>query len=165
MFALDRHTGKRLWTYRGAVLINSTMTFGNGRFYLVECHNEAAKAIPDGRIGEELATDLHLVSLDAKTGEKHFDHYYPFQEGRVVFYLTYADDTLLALTSSKDQYHVYAFGAETGQPRWQNSYAWHRNHHGGAMQHPTIVGDVVYAEPKAFNLKTGEMMQVKMPGR
>ena len=165
LFALDRKTGKRLWSYRGGgAVINATVCMGDGQVYMIESRSEGARDTRYGRLGKELATDHYLVALDAATGEKTWEMYYPFHEGRWVFYLSYANDTLVALSTS-DAYHVYAFNADDGKPLWQKTYDYNRTHHGGAMQHPVIVGDTVYAEPMAFNLRTGRELAVKLPGR
>ncbi len=164
IFALDRKTGKELWSYRDGAIIDATLAVGGGQVYLIEGRSLDARAAEAGRLRKELTTDQYLVGLDLRTGKKRWEHYYHFSEGRWVFYLSYANDTLVALSTS-DKYHLYAFNAEDGTPLWQTEYGYHRTHHGGGMQHPAIVGDVVFAEPRAFKLRTGEVVHKKLPGR
>jgi outer membrane protein assembly factor BamB len=164
LYTMDRETGDVQWMYTGGLIINPTICTGDGRFYFVECRNPKAKEIQAGRAGEELRKDLYLVALDGESGKKVWERPQDFNEGRWVFYLSYANETLIALSTSK-QYHLYAFRAKDGEPMWQQSYAMHRDHHGGAMQHPTVVGNVVFAEPKAFDLKTGTILDIKLPNR
>ncbi len=159
VFALDRKTGKTTWTYSGGRVINPTLAMGEGRLYFVESRSPAALGIQAGRIGRELTADRYLVSLDAHTGAKKWEQYHYFQESKWVFHLCYAKDTLIALSTS-DKYHMYAFDAKAGDPLWKTEYAFRRNHHGGAMQHPVIVGEVVYAEPRAFKLRSGEPVTI-----
>lgn len=162
LFALDRKTGKTKWTYRSGPVINPTLAMGDGRLYFIESRSPAATGTKAGRIGEELTSDRYMVSLDAATGEKKWEHYRYFQKSKWVFYLCYANDTLIALDTT-DDYHLYGFDAKSGESLWKTSYPFRRNHHGGAMQHPVIVSDVVYAEPRAFKLRSGEPVVITKP--
>jgi len=162
LFALDRKTGKTKWVHTGGVVINSTLAMGDGRVYFVESRSPAALGVKAGRMAKELTTDRYMVSLDALTGKKKWEHYRYFQTSKWVFHLCYANDTLIILDTT-DQYHIYGFDAKSGDPLWKKQYAFRRNHHGGAMQHPVIVGDVVYAEPCAFGLRDGKPVRISKP--
>ncbi len=162
VFAVDRKTGEKKWVYRGGRVINPTLAMGDGRLYFVESRSPAALGVKAGRMADELNSDRYLVCLNARTGKKQWEHYRYFQQAKWVFYLIYAKDTLVALSTS-DDYHIYAFDAKGGDPLWNRTYPFRRNHHGGAMQHPVIVGDVVYAEPRAFKLRTGEKVMIAKP--
>jgi outer membrane protein assembly factor BamB len=156
-FALDRETGKRKWTYRGGLIIDPTISLADGAVYFVECRNPAAISMDSRRLGNELFTDQYLVALDAATGKKLWERPEQFEGGSWVFYLLYAKKTLLVLGTT-DQYHLHAFDAADGSPLWDQHYGWRRDNHGGSMQHPVVVGDVVYGEPKAFDLRTGKVV-------
>lgn len=162
LFALDRKTGKTKWTYAGGAVINPTMAMGDGRLFFIESRSPAALGLKAGRMAEELASDRYMVSLDAQTGAKHWEHYRYFQKSKWVFYQCYAKNTLIVLDTS-DKYHIYGFDAKSGDPLWKTEYDFRRNHHGGAMQHPVVVGDAVYAEPSAFELRTGKPVGVGKP--
>ncbi|MCB1129338.1 MAG: hypothetical protein KDM81_22750, partial [Verrucomicrobiae bacterium] len=40
-----------------------------------------------------------------------------------------------------------------------------RDHHGGFIQHPLIVGDTLYSERRAFDLRTGRQTRDDLPDR
>ena len=162
LFAVDHKTGRLVWSYHDGLILNATISVGDGRVYMVETRNADALDGSARRLDKDLITDKYLVALDIKTGQRLWEHYYPFNEGRWVFYLSYANGTLIALSTS-DKYHIYAFDAEDGTPLWQNQFPYKRTHHGGAMHHPAIVGETVYAEPRAFNLRTGEIVHEQLP--
>ena len=105
-----------------------------------------------------------MVALDAKTGRKIWEKPYAFEEDSWIFFLSYADEVLVNLITS-NKYHLFAFDAENGDQIWNQEYGWGRDHHGGAMYHPLIVGNKIYAEPKVFDLKTGKILSEKMPDR
>ena len=48
---------------------------------------------------------------------------------------------------------------------WKKNHKLNRDNHGGAMQHPVIVGDTVFAEPVGYQLRTGEVVKARMPVR
>ena len=166
LFAVDPVEGNEIWRYdaSGARIINSTITIGGGRVYFVESRNPQLVVLGSGRFGHELVEDRIMVALDVGTGRKIWEKPYVFQEDSWVFFLSYADEVLISLiTSSK--YHLSAFDAKNGEQIWNQEYGWGRDHHGGAMYHPLIIGNEVYAEPKVFDLKTGRILLEKMPDR
>ena len=155
LFARDAVSGNPRWEYRGGAIINPTLTIAGERIYLVESRNPEALERPTGRLGKEALKDTYLVALDAKTGERVWESPTDFSQFQRVFYLAHAKDTLVAVGSS-DRYQVAAFDAGTGARKWQDQFRWAgEDHHGGAMQHPTIVGDTVYVEYRAFDLADG----------
>lgn len=168
LFALDKVAGTRRWTYAGGAIINPTITIGDGSVYFVESRNPQALAQKTGRIGiPELWQDQFIVKMDAKTGQRIWERSVAFGNCNVVFYLSYADDTILVCgsQSSDRKYHVYGFDARDGNPLWDQHYAWSAGDHGKQLQHPVIVGDTVYVEPCAMKLKTGEIVRTDMPRR
>lgn len=165
IFSIDPETGKRDWNYRGVgPIINSTITVGDHQVYFIEGRSAQAISSKSGRLYKELQESQTMVALSALTGVRTWEGEVNVNEGRWVLYMSYANDTLLVL-STTDQYHLYAFDAKNGQLLWNQDYKWYRDHHGGAMQHPVIVNDLVYAEPRVFRLKTGEPLDIAMPER
>ncbi len=164
LFALDPESGEEKWSFESPAIINPTISIGDGIVYFIESRSPEAKVNDAGRMYEELVKDQYMVALELETGEKLWERAGDYGEGRWVFYLTYANNTLVLLNTT-DQYHLSAYSAEDGKPLWKHEYSWYRNHHGGAMQQPVIVGDTVYAEPKVFKLKSGEDTRVIMPQR
>ena len=165
IFAVDPTGGNEIWRYTsGFRIINSTIAIGGDRVYFVVSRNSQLIALASGRFGHELVADRIMVALDAKTGRKIWEQPYAFKGGSWIFFLSYADEVLVNLITS-NKYHLFAFEAENGDQIWNQEYGWRRNHHGGAMYHPLIVGNKIYAEPKVFDLKTGKILSEKIPDR
>ena len=96
-----------------------------------------------------------LVALDAATGQPVWERALDTVDGNVVFYMLHANDTLVVALSDKE-YHIYGFDAADGAPKWEGSHPWTGADHSGHMQHPAVVGNVVYLEPCGYDLTTGE---------
>lgn len=164
LFAMNPHTGELVWIREGAPIINSTIAAGDGQIFLVESRNPEAVERNRGRLDNETLSDRYLLALSASDGEPLWETTHNFSEGRWVFYQSYFDDTLV-IVSTTDRYQIYAFDAPSGELLWEHDYEFYRDHHGGAMQKPVIVGEMVYAEPRIFHLRSGEMMDRLMPQR
>jgi len=82
-------------------------------------------------------------------------------DGTVAFYMLYAGEKLF-ICSSGTRYYLYAFDATSGSPQWSANHAWTNNNHGGHMQHPVIAGDVIYLEPRGYDLDTGNLVTAAM---
>lgn len=168
LFAVDPATGDRRWTYTNGAIVDPTIAIGDGRVFFVECRHPAVLAQPTGRIGiPELWKEQHLVALNAKTGEKVWDQPVAFDNFDAVFYMSYTRNTLVVAgsRSSDKQYYVHAFDASGGQPIWDQHYGWAGTNHGKHIQHPAIVGDMIYLEPCVLNLYTGSILRNDLPVR
>lgn len=162
VFAADKETGKVKWDYEG-LIINSTIAVGADRIYFVENREKGIAKNTNfrlRRIGVELLWEkLFLVALNARTGEKVWETPVEFVKGKNTFYLSYADETVVVVSSPFKNYQIYAFNATDGTLLWQQSsdYRGDRNtfNHGGHLQHPVVMGDVIYQDPHEFNLRTG----------
>jgi outer membrane protein assembly factor BamB len=158
LFACDKSNGKPIWDYEG-VIMHSAIAIGAGNIYFVENRNPVVVKSPQRRIGmEELWQNLYLVRLDALTGKVEWEHPVEFMNGTVVFYLSYADNTLVVMSSNYEAYcyKLYAFDAVDGRPLWEKKTDYTGGHHGGHMQHPVIIGDVIYQQPSEFDLRSGK---------
>jgi outer membrane protein assembly factor BamB len=164
LFALDRHTGERRWEYRKGLIINPTLSASDDAIYFIETRNPAALAMDARRFGDDIFASQYMVALDPKTGKTLWEKPVQFEGGSWVFYMLYAKDTLVIL-STTDKYHLHAFDAKNGEQLWEQHYNWRRDNHGGSMQHPVIVGDVVYGEPSAFDLRSGRVVRETIPQR
>ena len=169
LFCLERHSGRKLWVYGkpgGSVFINPAIALGDGRVYFIESRSPAALANPSGRVPLSVALakgTTRLVALDAQTGRLCWQHPVDLSVLRHCAYLSHARGTLL-ITGSDNQnnhprYHLLAFDAEGGRPKWSGQYVRAdkkaNGTHGEQDQHPAIVGEVVYSRPVAFDLETG----------
>jgi len=158
LFAMNRHTGEVLWTRKGGAVVNSTITLGGGRLFFIESRNEAVTGLGTGRAGDALSKDRFLVSMDADGGGALWDRPYDRSDATFVTYLMYTGDRVVAVNSS-NQWDLYAYGTTDGEVLWEQHFPWLRDHHGGAMVHPAIIGDKVFAEPKILSLATGEVVR------
>ena len=167
LFSLDKSTGQPLWTYTNGTVINSSIAIGGGRVYFVDCRNPAIRAYGSGRIDNTgLWQNNYMVALDAVTGALLWERplSVPTSPYPAVFYLCYAGGKLV-LNSSTTQYNVFAYSATNGAQLWTRTHAWNRNHHGGHMYHPVIVGNLVIVEPFAYDLNTGAVAKSGLPVR
>jgi SAM-dependent methyltransferase len=168
LFADDESTGARLWTYDSAdpdkgVIINPTITIYGGRIYFVESRDPDVQKHPSGRIGiPGLWKQQYLVSLNADTGAILWQQPINPIEGVPVFYLVYANHTLILVSSnsSTSQYYLYAYDADTGSAKagWSSnpvSHSWTTDNHGGHIQHPVVIGNKLYLEPRGYDIDTG----------
>ncbi len=165
LFCLDRHTGEELWTYKNGVIIHPTIAIGDGRMYFVESHSEDALVNHFGRMTLKvlLGNGAHLVALDMRTGKSLWDHAVDLTLCHHVIYLSYAENILLVLGSSNREnrawYYLYTFDATTGAPLWQADHPNNRGgiggDHGEQIHHPVIADGIVFAEPAAYDLRSG----------
>ena len=173
IFAHRRNSGQRLWTYvpdRG-VIVNPTIALGGGRVYFIESTNPATRRVADGRIKLPtlLGRGADLVALDLRTGKTLWREPAELEAIEHVVYLSYARDTLV-VTGSKNvatsggrrvRYDLAVFAAKSGKRLWRNTQTPVPDNilegpHGEQVQHPAIVGDVIYGNGFACKLDTGE---------
>ncbi|MGI6414863.1 MAG: PQQ-binding-like beta-propeller repeat protein [Thermoguttaceae bacterium] len=172
LFAMDRHTGKRLWRYEPAqgVIPNTTIAVGHGRVYFVESTNPGTREVADGRIKLDalLGHGSNLVALDAASGKVLWAKPAGLEQLQHIVFLSYAHEIVL-VSGSKNviidgkgrvRYDLAAFDAATGEVRWRNTQTPIPDHilqggHGEQVQHPAIVGDTIYCTGFACLLRTG----------
>ncbi|MBL9168956.1 MAG: PQQ-binding-like beta-propeller repeat protein [Verrucomicrobiales bacterium] len=167
LFCLAKADGTSLWSYTNGVVINNTIAIGGGRIYFVDCRNPAILNYASGRIDSaNLWRSNSIVALDARTGELLWEKplAVPVSPYPVVFYLSYAGERLV-LNDSTTQYNVFCYSAADGSQIWKKSHAWNRNHHGGHMYHPVIVGKQVIVEPYVYDLESGAVIRSGLPER
>jgi len=171
IFANDT-SGTRLWTYDSAdsdkgVIINSTICLGGGRIYFVESRNSTVEAYSSGRIGlSELWSNQYLVALNADTGEVIYQQPINTADGIVVFYMMYAEETLLILSSGAYNYNLYAYNASSGASKWNKNASWPgSDNHGAHMQRPVVIGTSVYCPGigLAYALSNGTQTNTSVP--
>lgn len=168
LFAVEKDSGNILWKYDG-LIINTAIAIGDGTVFFVENRNKLLADNSDfflRRINvPELWEDTYLVAVNARTGEKQWDQKVSFVPGKIVFYLAYAHDTVIAVSSPYTHYQVYAFNAEDGKLLWEKNSKYRvenpdRYDHGVHLQHPVIIDDVIFQEPLSYSLKNGEQYGV-----
>lgn len=170
--------GNPLWTYDSSdgdkgVIINSTICFGGGRMYFVECRDATVEASSSGRIGlSQLWDSLYIVALDADTGTRLWAKDIisggggdaVVAGGTVVFYMMYADENLF-IGSSDTSYHLYAYQVSDSSCayNWKNEFNWSSDNHGWHMDRPIVVGNNVYLERYGYDMDTGAQVTSGAP--
>jgi len=178
LFADYKSIGTRVWTYDSAdpdkgLIINPTITIGGGRVYFVESRDPEVERHTSGQIGiSDLWDQQYLVALNAATGATLWHKPVNPVEGVPVFYLVYANNTLILVSSnsSTSKYYLYAYDADTGDAKagWSSnpvSHNWTTDNHGGHIQHPVAIGNKLYLEPKGYNIDTGADLGITIGGR
>lgn len=162
--AFDRRSGESRWRYRQGAIINSTISAREKTVYFVESRSDAARSSDRSRLAQEIARDHFLVALDLESGRKLWERPHDFSRCQRVMYLSHGRDTLV-VTGSSDRYHLWAFDARYGHLLWQLDHPFARDHHGGAIQHPVIVGDDLYSVKNAYHLRSGKVTRSDLPER
>ena len=158
VFAYDLNSRQLAWTYEKGVILNPTLSVGQGKVIFIESRHPKilsgeARQINSG----ELWLDQYLVALDEATGAVIFERPIDVAEGTVSFYLQITDGGIL-VTASNTEFHLYHFHLETGELMWKKEAPWPDDHHSGPIQHPVVVGGTIYLQPNGYDLQTGEIV-------
>ncbi|MGB0582782.1 MAG: PQQ-binding-like beta-propeller repeat protein, partial [Limisphaerales bacterium] len=161
LFAIDKDSETRLWTYEKGKILNATISLGDGLVYFLESRHPKAMSYDGGRIGiPELYEELHLVALNQESGSVVWEK--PVQYGKMptVLYLCHAKGTIVVQSSLPDDktYNLFTYEAGDGTELWRYKYPWRRQDHGHHVQHPVIAGDRLIAQPEFFELRTGKKL-------
>lgn len=163
LFSYKKGAAQADWIYRKGMIINATVTMAEGTIYFVESRHPKVMASETGRIeADELWLEQYLVALDADTGKMIWEQAIDTEDGVVVFYLTYTNDTLLITSSLRGKYHLYAYAADGGEPKWHKSHKWANDNHGAHMIHPAIARGIAFLEPFGYDVATGEIVRDDM---
>jgi outer membrane protein assembly factor BamB len=164
LFAAYQSTGDMAWRFEDGLVVNPTITLADGKVFFLVSRSEKLRQAKDRRLdGEEFWTNMHMVSLDAKTGEKLWDVPVKPLEGVSATYLAAADGKLLLTTSKEGVFGVYAIDMATGKPIWRGKFDWEVDHHGKHLSRPAIVHGKVYLRPLTLDLETGKVLSQKFP--
>ena len=169
LFAIDLQNMKKTWMYKptsGGVIMNPTITIGNGRIYFMESENPKLQAENIYRFtGKMLFEKTLLVALDAKTGKTLWkkpvvvnDDFKYYIEA---VYLAYGSEYLTLFASRSDKSplgtcFLTVFNATDGSLHYKKSFDWAAKDHGGHLNRPVIVNDRLFIRPKAMDLQTGK---------
>ena len=141
IFALGKDDGEPRWVYTPAAAVNppEAITIGGGIVYLLDT-TSAAELERRKRRGESAVGKSELLALDAATGEI----LWRTQEGAVKrgSDLRLAQDVVLDTGGG-----MTAFSAHDGEMLWDRDVSM--------LRFPVIVRGTIYAEPYAYDLRTG----------
>lgn len=150
-FALGLSDGETRWECDGGLIIHKTIAIGDGHVFFIESRGDEALSAGPGQRGPEILEAMFLVGLDADTGKKLWERSVDLKSCGLALMLSYSRGVLVAWGSAS-QNRVVAFDARDGSTLWEQSFK------GGGYAHfhpPAIVGDTVYAEPFAYDIRTG----------
>jgi outer membrane protein assembly factor BamB len=169
LFTIDKKNSRPMWSYKDALIINTTISIGGGRVYFVETNSPKALADKLGRMPVKTlfdGGDQHLVALDARTGQVIYRKKIDVTSFEEPVYLNYAKGILLfsgsRLAKGIVHYYYQGYAAGSGRFLWKADHGTNLNtdgEHGEYNRHPTIIEDTVYAWPYAYELKTGRRIE------
>ena len=160
--------------------MNSTLTVEGDTIYFVESRNAKLTKAASSRIMPAELTAQHLVALDRVTGRKLWEKPVDFSKCENMLYLVHAEGTLVATGSDRAKnYHTYAYDVSSPALRfaqkpiinanvpklWEKHHSAARDHHGGLLQHPLVVGETFYSDRLAYHLRTGDVLRTDLPER
>ncbi len=140
VFALDKHTGTSLWVHGVEVLVASNgISVGPEHVYILDrtSADEVAKA---KKRGEDIEIQAKIVALQRETGQVAWEDAEGLQE-RVALWLS--DGVLVASGGG-----LTAYSAPEGKKLWERPAKMSR--------FPVTSRGVIYGEPHAYDLHTGE---------
>jgi len=137
VFARNRRTGELLWVHRvqNGYLYHIAIALGGGHMFLAE-------------VGRDKPGTRRLIALDLQSGEKVWEKEIEVS-GWVGADLTliYQKNVLL-LAGAGGGRRIMALSAADGELLWSRSIAFTR--------HLVVNGNTIYAQPGAYDLRTGE---------
>lgn len=172
LFAIPGKAPYQNWTYRGGLILNTTITVADDTVYFLE--NRAAELSQRNErrfAGAGLFDDLHMVALNLRDGSIKWQREAKPLPGDVAVFLAASEGRLVLVTSHKNpsvgeqggEFAVYCFDAKDGDSQWRRKFTWEVDHHGKSISRPAIVGGHIYLRPVVLNLKDGEFVQQSFP--
>lgn len=155
LFAVERRHGELRWLYRNGIIINTAIAIGGDRVFFVESRGEAAMKSAVGQLGNEILDKQFLVALDAGTGKKLWEKNEDLRACGTATKVSHHRDTVV-VWGTTGQCTLAAFSAQTGTRLWTQTYATYAPRSSRGMDHPILIGDTIYAEPYAYDLRTGK---------
>jgi len=165
LFGTYRETGDPVWRFEDGLIVNPTITISDGKIFFLVSRDEGLRAGESRRLGgEAFWGNMHLVALDAATGEKLWDVPARPMEGKSAVYLAAAEGKLVLTTSKDGAFGVYALDMTDGKPIWRGKFDWEVDHHGKHLSRPAIVEGKIYLRPLTLDLASGAVLSEAFPG-
>ena len=173
MFACDPKTGKRLWSYTTScgAIINPAVACSGDRVCFLESLDPETRQTEFGRA--ELKTlvgkGARLIALDVVTGQEAWETTPDLRNVEYIVFLGATEDTVIITGSCqkkvgtvvRNRYSMAAFDSTNGQALWTSlDVPGYQDaidgNHGALNQHPSIVGDTIYGNGYARQVRTGQ---------
>lgn len=165
LFALDLPGGVERWRREGGLVLDATITLGDGHLFFLEHRGEELIREPSRRVHDaRLWEQLFLVCLDVESGDLVWEREAKPMAGDTAVYLVHAEGQLVLTTSKSGQFAVYAFDAGDGSSAWRTRFAWEVDHHGKHLSRPLVVEGELYLRPLVLDLASGETLVQAFPG-
>ena len=192
LFAIDTDSGELLWQYKGGNIVNLTVALGDGWLFFVDSSITPGQReqllrqdkshlanLKDGeaRQSEEAMKKLDVrmaVALDAKTGGELWETPVDVTDcsrtaigGGELSAMYHNGVVVLCGANANGHYwkqfisgqfserRLVALSGRTGERLWARDANYRHR--------PVLVGDTIYAEPWAFDLKTGQQRTRQNP--
>jgi len=180
VFAIDIETGKQLWVHRGRRISNISPSVGDGTIFFADSAVDSRnreEAIAERRMlirrglyevgPEDSVSAAHLdvrtvFALDSRTGKKRWERPLEltgcggdkvgtmYKDGLLYFVGHFSNhDTGYFLGDRLSFRRVTVLDAKTGDVVWSRALNY--------LRRPLIVGDELIIEPRACDLRTGEV--------
>ena len=165
LFAQRAGDNEIAWQYDGGLIWNATLTADGKYVYFTESRGVELADVDSSRVPQaKLTPDAWLVALNLKSGEQVWEQKLDISPKAAIANLAYSDGKLVLVTSHSNKFPVRAFSADDGKQLWNATVPWPRNHHGGHLSRPAIVGDKLFVRPAVLSLKSGDVLSNNMPG-
>ncbi|MBI9018909.1 MAG: PQQ-binding-like beta-propeller repeat protein [Phycisphaerae bacterium] len=170
VFAIDAQTGQKKWTWQKGIILNPTITLADGKMIFIETTAPKALVSETSRLASKDLFDggqQFLTALDQNTGDIIYRRPIDTSNFKEPVTLNYNNGVLLLngsqLINNKDvHYYCYAFNVTDGSDLWQIDHATGLNTdggHGEYNRHPTIIDNIAYIWPYAYNIQTGKKVE------
>jgi len=156
IFAIDIETGEVKWVYKGKSVFHNAIAIGDGRVFLAD-HDAAG--------GEGM---WRVVALDAETGEELWGRdvdltgcgpplHAMYHKGYLIFCGGFQDGHFWGQFFSGELAgrRIAVLSGEDGKVVWSRPCNY--------FTRPLVVGDIIFADPWAYDLRTGERITHKHP--
>ena len=182
VFALNPETGRVKWVYRGRKIPQISVTISDGAMYLLDdvvTKEQTAAAIKEKRAlvekgvhetgdetkhGTRIADVRMVIALDAATGRKRWAKPLDltgcggdkmgvaYHDGLLLFFGHFSNHDVRTFGGNRLRWRrITAASAKTGEVVWSRPLNY--------LRRPVVVGDTIIIEPRACDVRTG---QVKM---
>jgi len=168
LFRRDLPGGELRWCRPGVSVLSTSLAVAENRLLYLESDVDVVPAEPAGRatLAELSQRNPRLVALDVETGEELWSVPFEPREERHVLYLAAEGDSVVTVGSfnaeGRNRYRVRVFDAADGRERWTAVHGNNRSgvggDHGEQVHHPVLRGRTLIAEPVAYDLDTGALV-------